>query len=253
MGDREDSNLHSRIQRAVVPPSHDHPIRATTTPSAALQPHCKRVISRLHQALLAVVAAVFVWSAIRPHGYFIWLLEVFPAVLGFAILAATYRRFPLTDLAYVLVAVHACILFVGGHYTYAEEPLFNWIRDTFHLARNNYDKVGHFAQGFIPAILTREILLRTSPLRPGKWLSFLTVCVCLALSAVYEFLEWWVALATGEAADGFLGTQGYVWDTQSDMWYATIGAILSLAVLSKTHDRMLNSISAGRSAPPAGR
>jgi putative membrane protein len=198
--------------------------------------------SRLHRTLLAAVGAVFVWSGLRPHDYFTWFLEVAPALLGFALLAATYRRFRFTDLVYVLIAIHACILMVGGHYTYAQVPLFNWIRDGFHLARNNYDKVGHFAQGFIPAVLTREILLRTSPLRPGKWLSFLTVSVCLALSAVYEFIEWWVALATGEGADAFLGTQGYVWDTQSDMLYAAIGAILSLALLSRLHDRMLQFI-----------
>lgn len=196
-------------------------------------------MKRLHLTLLAAVGAVLLWSGIRPHDYFTWFLEVLPALVGFVLLAATYRRFRFTDLAYVLMAIHACILMVGGHYTYAEVPLFHWVRDAFHLARNNYDKVGHFAQGFIPAILTREILLRTSPLRPGKWLSFLTVSVCLALSAVYEFIEWWVALATGEGADAFLGTQGYVWDTQSDMLYAAIGAILSLVLLSRVHDRML--------------
>lgn len=198
--------------------------------------------SRLHLRLLAAAGALLVWSAIRPHDYFTWFLEVAPALLGFALLAATYRRFRFTDLAYVLIALHACILMVGGHYTYAEVPLFNWVRDTFHLARNNYDKVGHFAQGFIPAVLTREILMRTSPLRPGKWLSFLTVSVCLALSAVYEFIEWWVALATGTAAESFLGTQGYVWDTQSDMLYAAVGAIVSLVLFSRLHDRMLQAL-----------
>jgi putative membrane protein len=195
--------------------------------------------NRLHLTLLAAAGAVLVWSGIHPHDYFTWFLEVLPALLGFALLAATYRRFRFTDLAYVLIAIHACILMIGGHYTYAEVPLFHWIRDTFHLARNNYDKVGHFAQGFIPAILTREILLRTSPLRPGKWLSFLTISVCLALAAVYELIEWWVALATGEGAEAFLGTQGYVWDTQSDMFYAAIGALLALLLLSRLHDRML--------------
>jgi putative membrane protein len=193
----------------------------------------------LHRTLLAAVAAVFVWSGIRPHDYFTWFLEVLPALLGFALLAATWRRLRFTDLAYVLIAIHAVILMVGGHYTYAEVPLFHWIRETFHQSRNNYDKVGHFAQGFIPAILTREILLRTSTLRPGKWLSFLTVSVCLALSAVYEFVEWGVSLATGSEGDAFLGTQGYVWDTQSDMLYCTVGAIVSLALFSRLHDRLL--------------
>ena len=194
---------------------------------------------RLHLRLLAGVAAVLLWSAIRPHDYFTWFLEVFPALVAAGVLAATYRRFRFTDLAYTLMAAHAVILMIGGHYTYAEVPLFNWIRDTLHLARNNYDKVGHFAQGFVPAVVTREILLRTSPLRPGKWLTFLTASVCLALSAVYELIEWWVALATGTSSDAFLGTQGYVWDTQSDMLYCTVGAILSLALLTRAHDRAL--------------
>jgi len=194
---------------------------------------------RLHFRLLAAVGGLLVWSAIRPRDYFTWLLEVTPALLAAAILFATWRRFRFTDLAYVLIAVHACILIIGGHYTYAEVPLFHWIRDTLHQTRNNYDKVGHFAQGFVPAIVAREILLRTSPLRPGRWLSFLTVSVCLALSAFYEFIEWWVALATGESADAFLGTQGYVWDTQSDMLYCTAGAILSLLLLTRAHDRAL--------------
>ncbi len=128
---------------------------------------------------------------------------------------------------------------IGGHYTYAEVPLFNWIRDAFDLGRNDYDKVGHFAQGFVPAVIAREVLIRTSPLKPGKWLSFLVVCVCLAISALYELIEWWVAVASGTAADAFLGTQGYVWDTQSDMAFALAGAIVSLVVLSKVHDRQL--------------
>jgi putative membrane protein len=206
---------------------------------------------RLQGGLLAAAGAAFVWSAIGPRDRFTWFLEVLPALLGFAVLAATYQRFRLTNLAYVLITMHAVILMVGGHYTYAEVPLFNWIRDVLQQSRNNYDKVGHFAQGFVPAILTREILLRTSPLRPGKWLPFLTVSVCLALSALYEFIEWWVALATGEAADAFLGAQGYVWDTQSDMLYCTAGAILSLALLTRTHDRSLAALRAAEAARQA--
>jgi putative membrane protein len=192
--------------------------------------------NRLHLVLLAVLAAVFTWSAIRPHDYFTWFLEVVPAVAGVGLLVATYRRFRFTNLVYVLVTIHAMILMVGGHYTYAEVPLFNWLRDTLHLTRNNYDKVGHFAQGFVPAIVTREILLRTSPLRPGGWLSFLVVSVCLALSAFYELIEWWVAVATG-GAEAFLGTQGYVWDTQSDMLFALVGATLAVLLLTRRHDR----------------
>jgi putative membrane protein len=204
---------------------------------------------RLHVRLLAAVAAVLVWSAIRPHDSFTWFLEVAPALLAAGLLIGTYRRFRFTDLAYILMAMHAIILMIGGHYTYAEVPLFNWIRDTFHLARNNYDKLGHFTQGFVPAVITREILLRTSPLRPGKWLTFLTASVCLALSAVYELVEWWVALATGTSADAFLGTQGYVWDTQSDMLYCTAGAILSLALFTRAHDRALARLPGGGDSP----
>ncbi len=194
--------------------------------------------NRLHLVLLAVLAAVFTWSAIGPHDYFTWFLEVVPAVAGVSLLLATYRRFRFTNLVYVLVTIQAIILMIGGHYTYAEVPLFNWLRDTLHLARNNYDKVGHFAQGFTPAIVTREILLRTSPLRPGGWLSFLVVSVCLAISAFYELIEWWIAVATG-GAEAFLGTQGYVWDTQSDMLFALVGATLAVLLLTRRHDREL--------------
>ena len=188
---------------------------------------------------LAVFSLVMTWSAIHPHDFFTWLLEVLPALLGLSILITTYRRFRFTRMAYWLMLIHATILMVGGHYTYAEVPLFNWLRDTFDLGRNHYDKVGHFAQGFVPAIITREILIRKSPLRPGKWLFFIVVSVCLALSACYEFIEWWVAVATGTASEAFLGTQGYVWDTQSDMFIALIGAITSLSLLGSSHDRAL--------------
>jgi putative membrane protein len=189
---------------------------------------------------IGIFSAVFIWSGIRPHDYFTWFLEVFPAVLGLAALAITRKNFPLTPLAYILILAHAIILMVGGHYTYAEVPLFNWVRNVFALGRNDYDKVGHFAQGFIPAILAREVLIRTSTLKPGKWLSFLVICVCLAISALYELIEWWVAVASGTGAEAFLGTQGYVWDTQSDMAFALIGAVISLLVLSAIHDRQLS-------------
>lgn len=192
---------------------------------------------------LTVFGAALIWSAILPKDYFTWFLEVAPAIIAVAILGATARRFPLTDLVYVLILIHSLILMVGGHYTYAEVPLFDWIRDTFDLARNNYDKVGHLAQGFIPAIVAREVLIRKGVVQGRGWMNFLVVCICLAISAFYELIEWWVALLSGESAEAFLGTQGYVWDTQSDMMLAMIGALLALATLWKIHDRQLARIS----------
>lgn len=188
---------------------------------------------------LLVFAAVLAWSAINPADYFTWFLEVVPAMVGLVVLLATRRSFPLTTLVYVLILVHSIILMVGGHYTYAEVPLFDWIRDTFSLARNNYDKVGHFAQGFIPAMIAREILLRKQVVQVRSWLNFLVVCFALALSAFYELIEWLVAVTTGDSAEAFLGTQGYVWDTQSDMAFALAGAIVALLLLSRLHDRQL--------------
>ncbi len=188
---------------------------------------------------LLVFFSGLVWSGIRPHDRFTWLLEVLPAILVLPVLACSRRSFPLTPLLYQLILLHALVLMVGGRYTYAEVPLFNWLRDTFELGRNHYDKVGHLVQGFVPAIACREILLRRSPLGPGRWLFFLTVCVCLAVSAFYELIEWWVALLSGSSAEAFLGTQGYVWDTQSDMLMALVGAILALALLGRRHDRQL--------------
>ena len=189
--------------------------------------------------MLGPFSAVFVWSAIAPRDLFIWFLEVLPVLLALPILVFTYRNFPLSRLAYVLILAHTIRMMVGGHYTYAEMPLFNWLRDEFHLARNYYDRFGHVAQGFVPAIIAREILLRTSPLRPGKWLFFLVTCVCLAISAFYEFFEWWVALASGSDAVAFLATQGDVWDTQADMFLALCGAIAAQLLLGKVHDRSM--------------
>jgi putative membrane protein len=191
----------------------------------------------LHAALLAVVAAALVWSAVRPYEYGTWLLEVLPVLVAIPLLALTYRRYRLTDLTYVLIAVHAIILVVGGHYTYARVPLGDWFRDTFDLSRNHYDRLGHFAQGFVPAIIAREVLLRSSPLRRGRWLAFLVVSVCLAISASYEILEWQSAIWGGEAAGDFLGMQGDVWDAQKDMLLALIGAIVALVTLARLHDR----------------
>lgn len=194
---------------------------------------------------VGVFFTVFVWSAINPNDYFIWFLEVLPALMYLIAVFLMYKKFPLTPLVYWMVLFHSVILMIGGHYTYAEVPLFNWLRDEFNLSRNHYDKVGHYVQGFVPALISREILIRTSPLRPGKWLFFLVVCVCLAISATYELIEWLVAEMTGTAADAFLGTQGYVWDTQSDMALALLGAMMALVLFGRLHDRQLAAGSRG--------
>jgi len=188
---------------------------------------------------VALFAVVLVWSAIAPKDTTTWMLEVAPAVVGAAILLATRKRFPLTRLAYVLILVHCIILMVGGHYTYAEVPMGDWFRDLSDPPRNNYDKLGHLAQGFIPAIVTREVVIRFDVFRSAAWRNFFIVCFCLAFSAFYELIEWWVALMSDEAADAFLGTQGYVWDTQSDMFLALVGAVLALFLLGRLHDRQL--------------
>jgi putative membrane protein len=192
--------------------------------------------------LLILVVVALVLSGLAPYDRGTWWLEIFPILIGVPILVATYRRFPLTTLLYTLLAIHALILMVGGHYTYARVPIGFWVQDLFGFARNHYDRLGHFAQGFVPAILAREILLRTSPLRPGRWLFVLVTAVCLAFSACYEFIEWWAALAGGESAQAFLGTQGDVWDTQWDMFFALIGAITAQLTLSKVHDRALSKL-----------
>jgi putative membrane protein len=182
---------------------------------------------------------VLVWSGIEPRDRFTWLLEVAPVLLGAPVLVALRRRFRLTRLVYTLLWLHAIILMVGGKYTYAEVPLGFWVQDAFGFSRNHYDRIGHFAQGFIPAMLAREVLIRRSPLAGSRWLPFLVVCFCLAFSALYELIEFWTALATGEAAEAFLGTQGDVWDTQWDMQMALIGAVAALPTLSRLHDRQL--------------
>jgi len=193
--------------------------------------------------------AALAWSGLHPHDRFTWLLEVAPILIAVPVLVATRRRFPLTPLAYRLIFVHALILMLGGRYTYAEVPLGFWVKDALGLARNHYDRLGHFAQGFVPAMLAREILLRKTPLRRGAWLFFLVTCVCLAISAVYEFVEWWTALATGEAATAFLGTQGDPWDTQWDMFLALIGALTAQLALSRVHDRQLEVLPRGGRIP----
>jgi putative membrane protein len=193
--------------------------------------------------LLAVGTALLVLSGIGPKDRYTWLLEIAPAVAAAILLVATYRRFPLTPLAYRLILFHACVLMLGGHYTYAEVPPGFWVRDLLGLARNHYDRFGHFVQGFVPAIVVREILLRKTPLRPGGWLFFLVTSVCLAISAFYEFIEWWTALASGEAAMAFLGTQGDIWDTQWDMFLCLLGALAAQLTLSRIHDRELARLS----------
>jgi len=193
----------------------------------------------MNRLWLAIFLPVFVWSAIRPADTFTWFLEAAPAVIGLLVLLATRKSFPLTGLVYSLILVHCVILMVGAHYTYAEVPLFDWIQDVFGQARNNYDKLGHFAQGFIPAMVAREILLRKDVITGRAWLNFLVVCFSLALSAFYELIEWAVAEIIGGPAEAFLGTQGYIWDTQSDMAFAMVGAIAALVLLGKLHDRQL--------------
>jgi putative membrane protein len=207
---------------------------------------------RLHGAtefawwiLLGVSTIGLIWSGTEPFDRPTWTLEVFPVVLALLILWPTRKRFPLTPLLYVLITIHASILMLGGHYTYAEVPLGNWVRDAFDLQRNHYDRLGHLAQGFIPAMIARELLLRKTPLLRGGWLFFIVTSICLAISACYEFLEWWTALIGGGSADAFLGTQGDVWDTQWDMFLATCGAIIAQLVLARWHDRQLQRYAAG--------
>jgi len=207
---------------------------------------------RLHVVLLATVLAVLLWSLAKPRDLFTWFLEMAPVPVAAALIAWAYPRWRFTPLALSLIAVHACILLVGAKYTYAEVPLFNWLRDEYGLARNYYDRLGHFAQGFVPAIVAREILVRHAVVKRGAWLFVLVTATCLAVSALYEFIEWWAAAATGEAADAFLGTQGDVWDTQWDMFLALCGAIAAQLALGRWHGRMLEAGPArrGRAAAP---
>lgn len=195
-----------------------------------------------HSLLILLFLTGFILSGINPHDYFTWILEVFPSIIALIVLCLTFKKFQFTFLTYSFILIHCYILFIGGHYTYAEVPLFDWIKEVFHQSRNNYDKVGHFAQGFIPAIVVREIFIRKEIIKEGGWLHFITVSVCLGISALYEFLEWFVAIVSGQSAEAFLGTQGYVWDTQSDMLYATIGAICSIILLSRIQDKQIKKV-----------
>lgn len=188
---------------------------------------------------IAVFLGVLAWSGIGPHDYMTWGLEVFPAVIGGIVMWVTRDRFPLTTLLYILILVHCVILMIGGHYTYAEVPLGEWLRELTDGTRNDYDKLGHFAQGFVPAMIARELMIRLDVFNSAPWRNFFIVSFCLGFSAFYELIEWWVALVSDEAADSFLGTQGYIWDTQSDMGWALFGALAALLLLGKVHDRQL--------------
>jgi len=192
--------------------------------------------------MLVVFFATMFWSIINPKEGFTCFLEILPAIIGLLILVFIFKKFRFTNFTYSFLLIHCIILFIGGHYTYAEVPLFDWIKEVFDQSRNNYDKVGHFAQGLVPALIIRELFIRKKVIANKSFFNFIIVCICLAISAAYEWIEWGVSLATGEGGDAFLGTQGYIWDTQSDMLYATIGAICALVFLSKTQDKYLGKI-----------
>ncbi|OOG63143.1 DUF2238 domain-containing protein [Flavobacterium sp. A45] len=192
--------------------------------------------------LLALFTLTLIWSIINPKEVFTCFLEIIPAIIGVLILTLTFKKFRFTNFTYTLILIHCIILFIGGHYTYAEVPLFDYIKDIFHQSRNNYDKVGHFAQGFVPAMIIRELFIRKEVIANQSFFNFIIISICLAVSAAYEWIEWLVSIITGDGGDAFLGTQGYVWDTQSDMLFATIGAIVALSLLSKAQDKQLIKI-----------
>lgn len=195
-----------------------------------------------HSILIILFFFGLILSGIRPHDYFTWILEVFPAIIGFVVLVIYYNKFKFTYFTYLFILMHCYILFIGGHYTYAEVPFFNWIKEVFEQSRNNYDKIGHFAQGFVPALIIREIFVRKNIVYLKSWQPFIIVCICISISTFYEFLEWFVAIFSGESGDAFLGTQGYIWDTQSDMLFATIGAISALMFLSKIQNKQIQNL-----------
>ena len=197
---------------------------------------------KFHLILLAILLSILIWSVINPKDLFTWFLEVLPVLIGVMVLIYIYPKYKFSNFVYVLITIEAIILIVGGHYTYAEMPVFNWVRDTFGLSRNYYDRLGHFAQGFIPAIISREVLIRNEVISKKKYLFFIVICICLAISASYELIEFGVAKFTGNSAEAFLGTQGDIWDTQWDMLMALIGSITSLSLLSTYHDKKLNQL-----------
>lgn len=197
---------------------------------------------KFHLILLVMLLSILIWSVIEPKDLFIWFLEVLPVIIGVSVLICIYPKYRFSNFIYVLITIESIILIVGGHYTYAEMPIFNWIRDTFDLSRNYYDRLGHFMQGFIPAMIAREIIIRNKVINKKKYLSFIVICICLAISASYELIEFVVAKLTGNAADAFLGTQGDVWDTQWDMLMALIGSVTSLSLFSRYHDKKLTQL-----------
>ncbi|XIE77144.1 DUF2238 domain-containing protein [Streptomyces sp. SBR177] len=215
-------------------------IHPTVSPVQDARPTLRRRMPTVLAFCVAAALAVSAWGVKDPTT---WLLETVWVMVGLPLAIVLRRRFALSGLLCGLLAAHALVLIVGGHYTYAEVPAGDWVRDWLGLERNPYDRFGHLMQGFVPAILVRELLVRTSPLRGSRWLAPLAVCACLAFSAVFEMLEWAAAVTGGEAADAFLGTQGDVWDTQWDMFCALIGAICSLMLLSRLHDRSLSRLS----------
>ena len=196
----------------------------------------------MNKTWLAIFFSVLIWSVINPEDFLTWILETAPAMIAFIVLMATRSRFPLTNLAYDLILILSLILMIGGHYTYAKVPLFDWFKEVFNLDRNNFDKAAHFAQGFVPAIIAREIIIRNHVVTDSSWLNFFVICICLAISAFYELIEWCVALVSKEASEAFLGTQGYVWDTQSDMALALLGAMVALVTLNQIHDRQISNL-----------
>lgn len=192
--------------------------------------------------MLSIFFVTLLWSIINPKEGFTCFLEIIPALIGLAVLALTFKKFRFTDFTYFLILIHCIILFIGGHYTYAEVPLFDYIKEIFHQSRNNYDKLGHFAQGLVPAMIIRELFIRKNVISNKSFFNFIIVSICLAISAAYEWIEWGVSIATGDSGDAFLGTQGYIWDTQSDMLFATIGAITGLILFSKIQDKQLQKV-----------
>lgn len=202
--------------------------------------------SLLVKTMFVLTALIFIWSGIQPFDFVTWVLEVFPAVIGFVLIAYYWKRMRLSDFLLVLICIHCWILFIGGHYTYALVPAGKWIQDLFGLQRNHYDRLGHFVQGFIPAFLAREILLRNKILKNDNWLKLIVISICLGFSALYELIEFSVAMVLNQSSDAFLGTQGDVWDTQKDMLTALIGAITAL-FFSKWHDRAISKVEAKRS------
>ena len=197
---------------------------------------------KILKLVLVLTAMVFIWSGIKPYNYFTWFLEIVPALIALIILLLTYKKFRFSNFIYILICFHAMILMIGGHTTYAEMPLFNWLRDTFDLARNYYDRFGHFAQGFVPALIANELIIRKKLITPRGWRIFFIIFTILGFSAFYEFFEWWTALAAGDAATDFLGTQGDIWDTQWDMFMCLIGSITALSIFSRFHEKQIEKL-----------